>query len=119
MEDTGAKGVRLVNLTNVSDMELYRDSYTGEINVNLYCGDEGAGRFSLADWDEVEKLINTLPAIDNLGWILIRDGKVTSWKGSLAVKEVKELTEEEEKAVLSDGPVEMDNPSTWEGSWRG
>ena len=43
--------------------------------------------FTLEDWGEFEKLINILPGIDQLGWILIRDGKVDHWRGRLAVKE--------------------------------
>lgn len=94
VEDTKMKSVRLVNLANVSDIKLgeYHDdrSDTDEIGVDLYYGDESAGSFSLADWNEAERLINILPGIDQLGWILIRDGKVDNWRGRLAVKEVKE-----------------------------
>ncbi len=56
----------------------------------------------MQSWKEVERLINLLPGIDNYGWILVRDGKVNNWRGRLAVKEVKELTEEEENEVLEE-----------------
>ena len=62
--------------------------------------------FTLENWSEFERLINTLPAIDNYGWILVRDGVVKQWRGRLAVKEVKELTEEEENAVLEESEVQ-------------
>ena len=104
VENTEAKSVRLVNLANVSDIEIseYHDNWTGtdEIRAELYYGDEVAGSFNLADWSEVEKFINILPGIDQLGWILIRDGKVDNWRGRLAVKDVKELAEEEENEIL-------------------
>ena len=44
----------------------------------------------MQSWKEVERLINILPGIDQLDWILIRDGKVDYWRGRLAVKDAKE-----------------------------
>ncbi len=119
IENTRERFVRLVNLENVSDIELWKEKE--KIKVELYYGDEGAGYFSLKSWEEAEKLINTLPAIDNLGWILVRDGKVDNWRGSLAVKDVKELTEEEEQDIdpdeareLLDGEPEPEPPEPWD-----
>lgn len=125
VEDTKTGSVEVLNINNIVSFDFWKNKRTGKFVLDIYTIDpayEGKAfawrKVEIPDSTEFEKLINALPAIDNLGWILVRDGKVDAWRGSLAVKEVKELTEEEEEAVLSDEPVEMDNPSTWEGSWR-
>ena len=42
-----------------------------------------SAKWCMQSWKEVERLINLLPGIGNLGWILVRDGKVQTWRGEL------------------------------------
>ena len=92
--------VNVLNLGQVLDFNAFEDK-SGRVIVEVYSDASGhIMNIELKDWSEVEKFINILPGIDQLGWILVRDGKVDAWRGSLAVKDVKELTEEEENEVL-------------------
>ena len=98
VEDSGNGSVEVLNLARVLDLDAGKDKF-GRVVVEVYSDMPGhITNIQLQDWGEFERLINTLPAIDRLGWILIRDGKVDNWRGRLAVKDVKELTEEEAKA---------------------
>ena len=63
----------------------------GEGCVEVVFADGGNRvEWCMQSWKEVERLINLLPGIDQLGWILIRDGKVDHWRGRLVVKDAKE-----------------------------
>ena len=100
VEDIKTGDVEVLNLERVLNLDAGRDKF-GRVIVEVYAGEtQHIANIELADWGEFEKLINILPGIDNLGWILVRDGKVDAWRGSLAVRDVKNLTEEEEAAVL-------------------
>ena len=100
VEDTKEGSVEVLNITQLQGFIASANNH-GKVSVAVDTVriPEFTG-FTLEDWSEFERLINLLPGKESLGWILIRDGVVKQWRGRLTVKEVKELTEEEEQAVL-------------------
>ena len=108
VEDPSKEFVRVVNLENVSDIEVFETA--GGVRVRVYRGEESVAQFELDNWKEAERLINILPGINDLGWVYVLDGFVVHWRGRLElVEELEEsnavgnLTEEEENAVLKGG----------------
>ena len=96
LEDSDAGIVFVFGTEHLAFAAKHRN---GCVEVAFANGGHSA-EWCMQSWKEVERLINLLPSIDQLGWILIRDGKVDNWRGRLAVKDVKELAEEEENAIL-------------------
>ena len=83
VEDTKTGSVEVLNLERVLDLDAGKDKF-GRVIVDVYAGEtQHIANIELADWSEFEKLINSLPAVKDLGWIYIVDGRVQAWKGKL------------------------------------
>lgn len=106
VEDTKDAVVELLYLPQVLDFDAGED-VSGRVIVEVYTPTGlNISTLVLKDWNEFEKFINMLPAIDAMGWIYLRDGEVKVWKGRLKILDdagKKELTKEEENAVLEGG----------------